>query len=144
MCIRDRLPPPYKEASSTPPLHCEVALRGPGVLVSGPGVPVSRTSGVPVSRTSGVQAWWCPSVRAGVQAVSNTPIAVSGAAPPGRAVRPAARPSCPNVPVPARGMTRGTRRHTGHLCSYNRPCWNWGGTDDHIFLRNKIFVKNEF
>ena len=33
---------------------------------------------------------------------------------------------------------------SAHWCSYNRPCWSWGGTDDHIFLRNKIFVKNEF
>ena len=29
-----------------------------------------------------------------------------------------------------------------HWCSYNRPCWNWGGTDDHIFLQNKILQKS--
>ena len=27
-----------------------------------------------------------------------------------------------------------------HWCSYNRPYWNWGGTDDHTTLQNKILV----
>ena len=25
-----------------------------------------------------------------------------------------------------------------HWCSYNRPCWKWGGTDDHIFTEQNL------
>ena len=31
-----------------------------------------------------------------------------------------------------------------HWCSYNRPYWNWGGTDDHTTLQNKILVTQIF
>ena len=31
-----------------------------------------------------------------------------------------------------------------HWCSYNRPYWNWGGTDDHTTLQNKILVTQTF
>ena len=31
-----------------------------------------------------------------------------------------------------------------HWCSYNRPYWNWGCTDDHTTLQNKILVTQIF
>ena len=33
---------------------------------------------------------------------------------------------------------------SGHWCSYNRPYWNWGGTDDHTFVQSKILVTKIF
>ena len=50
------------------------------------------------------------------------------------------------MPILASGAQDGLISMTWpHWCLYNRPYWNWGGTDDHTTLQNKIlYVIYEF